>query len=194
MKKLTGLLLLVFFGLALSPLTTAAQEQSYSCTFQVVKSAGNPSSKLLSVEEWKKFLRQPGNVIMENLSEVSSADMQSYTMGGKKNPLGYNDAKSGGNQVQYVDLGAKIDAKIKPLGNGTLLVDARGERSGANPHPQAKERANSIIFESQTVMKRGQVAVFACARGSLIAKCLKDQLPAGSFKDSDWIIMAVTIE
>lgn len=194
MRKMRFYVWLLLVGLAFTSSLASAQEQTYTYTFQVVKAPQNPGKKLLSTSEWQSFLKRPGCMVLEDVGAVSSGDAQSLSMGGTKNPFGYTDTRAAGSQVQYVDLGAKIDATIKPRSDGTLFVDARGERSTLNPHPQAKERASCAIFESGTVMKRGQVAVFVCARGPLIAKLFKFDAQGMGLSSSDWLVLALSIE
>ena len=187
----TFLLLFALHFLLLSP---TAAEESYNYTFEIVKCPKAPAKRLLSKKDWKQFLNKSGAVVLENIQGVAQNDKYSLVFEGVKNPISYKDPRAGGYQVQYTDLGLKVDIKIKNQNDGSLFVESRGDRSIAAPIPEHPERSSVMIYESGVTMKRGQTVVAASAKGFLNTKYLKDHFPNISVTESDYLMMVITVE
>jgi hypothetical protein len=192
MKNLkTFLLLSVFCFVLLSP---SVAEESYNYTFEIVKCQKAPTKRLLSKKDWKQFLDKSRAVVLENIQGVARNDRYSLVFEGVKNPISYKDPRAGGYQVQYTDLGVKVDIKIKSQNDGTLFVESRGDRSVASPIPEHPERSSVMIYESGVTMKRGQTVVVASAKGIMNVRYLKEHFPDISVSESDYLMMVITVE
>lgn len=193
MRKFAKLVAL-FSLLSLLTLPSLADENNFAYTFQVLRASEAPQKKICSSEAWQKFLAKPGTSIVEELGGSVVFNRPFLLHPGIKVPLPYTDPRAGMSQVQYTDQGFKLDTRVNKRPDGLLEISARGERSISNPHPTSESRISSIIFESETLMRRGQVAIFGCAQGPMVERLIKDQFPAGTFRPGDWVILAVTIE
>ena len=192
MKYFTPLLLLsALYFLLLSP---TVAEESYNYTFEIVKCPKTPAKRLLSKKDWQQFLNKSGAVVLENIQGVARNDKYSLVFEGVKNPISYKDPRAGGYQVQYTDLGLKLDIKIKSQNDGTLFVESRGDRSVASPIPEHPERSSVMIYESGVTMKRGQTVVVASAKGIMNVRYLKEHFPDISVSESDYLMMVITVE
>ena len=161
---------------------------------EILKSQTNPPKRILSKKAWKDFGKASSRVLFSETSGIAKVGSAVLFSDGSKVPIIFRDPRADRTQVQYVDMGFNLDVKAKPLERGLYLVRARGENSKATPHLKVENRSSVTIFESHTVMRRGQVAVFANVSGRLAARLLKTQFPEVEFLDSDHIIMALTLE
>lgn len=192
MKFLKTLLLLSALPILL--LSPSVAEESYNYTFEIIKCPKAPTKRLLSKSDWKQFLNKSGAIVLENIQGVARNDKYSLVFEGVKNPISYKDPRAGGYQVQYTDLGLKLDIKIKSQTDGTLFVESRGDRSVASPIPEHPERSSVMIYESGVTMKKGQTVVAASAKGIMNVKYLKDHFPDIPVTESDYLMMVITVE
>ncbi len=185
-------LLLSLVGLLAHP--GLAQEQNLAYTLQILHAPTAPPKKIMERQNWQRFLEESGVNVIEESGGSGALGDDFMVFPGIKNPLAYRDPKPDSYQVQYADVGLKLETLVRAAENGFLRVDARCDRSVLNPHPKLKSRTNTLLFQSAILMKPGQVAVFGCARGPVVERLMKEQLPPGQFQPGDWIIMALTIE
>lgn len=192
MRRIRNLVVITVLLLASLAPTLAQEQLVYS--FQVLKVKELPSKKLIDVKDWRSFVKSGKVVVLEEVGGSTVTGKDTLVHAGAKYPLSYEDPKAGMYQVQYVDHGTKIDTIFKPLSEQRYLLEARGERAIPNPHPESKDRVLVTIFESTTVLKKGQVAIFGAARGPVIERLFKEQFPAGSLQSDDWIVMVLSLE
>lgn len=189
MKRL--LLFSLLLGLFL-PAQAQNEEIQYRC--QVVKASQAPKSRIMTSSDWTKFLASSQNMVLDEVGGIAQVKHPFLNAPVTKLPIPYKDPRPNMYQVQYVDIGLKLDTHVKPYPNGKLLVIARGERSLADPHPELEQRTQVFIFESETIMKRGQVAVFGGVNGPLARKHLKKQFPDLAFSETDTLLFVVSVK
>ena len=188
-KILFPLLALVLFFTA-APVVA----QSYNYTIDIVKAENAPDRRLLLKNDWKGFLKKSGAVVLDSMQGAAKVGQFSLVHEGYKMPIAFKDPRAGMYQVQYVDLGLKIDIKVKSQDDGTLFLEARGERSVASPIKEHPKRSSVIIFESGVALKRGQTVVVGAMRGVMNVKYLKPHFPDLAVDESDYLLMVVTLE
>lgn len=184
-----GLLALILLFTA-----TPVVAQSYNYTLDIVKSDKAPGKRLLAKSQWKDFLKGNGSVVLDSVQGSAELGKFSMIFEGYKNPIPYKDPRSGGYQVQYVDHGLKVDINTKSQDDGTLFLEARGERSVASPTKEHPKRSSAFIFESGVSLKRGQTVVIGAMRGLMNVKYLKPHFPDLAVDESDYLLMVVTVE
>ncbi len=174
--------------------SASAQDNSFIFRYELVKTSAPPQKRILDISSWTKFTDQDENQTLEDLGGNGLIGKQQLVHTGSKNPLPYSDPRAGMKQVQYVDLGFKLDIILKKEKNGNVMFGARGERAAPAPHPQLEDRTSTVLFESNVLLKRGQVAIIGTFQGPMALKHLKSQFPKANFTENDILVLAVTIK
>lgn len=190
MKKIA----IVFLLALVFSVAPATSEETYNYTVELVKCSKTPSKRVLSKSAWKSFLKQSGAIVLDSAQGVTQDSAPSLVHEGLKSPISYKDPRADMYQVQYVDLGFKIDITIKRQTDGTLYMLSRGERSVASPIPEQPKRASVVIYESGITMKRGEAAVMASTKGVMNVKYLKSHFPDIPVTESDYLMMVITVD
>ena len=112
---------------------------------------------------------------------------------GLKAPVGYQDPRTNSYQVQYIDVGWKIDAKLNEVKPGLWLVECRAEHGAMAPGAQPLPEQDVFCFHSVALLKPGQVAVMASARGRISPQYIKKVLPKEQFGDGDTVLFALSV-
>lgn len=147
------------------------------------------------VAEWNELLRSGRLAVMESGSLICSLNRDSLAMVGGKIPIGYRDPRVDGYQVQYIDTGWKIDAKLDETGQpGVLKVECRTQHSALSGDSAAGlPEQDTLLFQSTVQLKAGQVAVVAAGRGLISSQYVKKILPKETFLEGDTLMFAVKV-
>ncbi len=162
--------------------------------FQVVKAEKAPAQRILSSEHWQQALQQRGFQILEEGFVPTKLDRDILVFLGTKHPITYRDPRSSGHQVQYTDVGSKMDCLVKELSGGNLRVNTRIETSGLAPDEISADCRNVYLVETVVHMRRGQTAILASTQGVITSRFLSLFLGDGEFKDSDLVLFALTVK
>ena len=181
--------LAIFFLLGIN---SSAQE-SFGYSFQLLKSSKPLKQKIVDTRDWHRFTGLRDNIVLEEMSGVGSIGSPLLLFPGVKNPLIYRDPRPEMSQVQYVDIGTKLDLTVTRAANGFLKVLTRGETSSSAPLAQFQERTEVAVFESATLLKRGQVAIIGTFSGPIAIRHLISHFPEANFTENDTFQMVVSI-
>lgn len=193
MTTIKQILWLSFLAVALS-LGQVSADESYNYTIEIVKCSKAPAKRVMEKNQWKSFLKKSNALVLDSLQGVTKEGKFSLVHEGHKNPLSYKDPRAGMYQVQYVDLGFKLDIGINKQKDGSLAVNSRGERSVLSPIKEHPERASVFLYESTMTMKRGQSVVAGATKGVMNVKYLKPHFPDVPVSETDYLMMVITVE
>lgn len=186
--------LLWLFTLTFLLAGSLSAKESFNYTIDIVKCSKAPEKRLLDKNQWQNFLKNSNAIVLDSMQGVAEEGDFSMVHAGQKNPIAYKDPRAGMYQVQYVDLGLKIDIMIVTQKNGTIYIESRGERSVASPIQEHPEPSSVMLYETGVTMKKGQAVAVASIRGVMTARYLKNQFPDVAITESDYLMMVITVE
>ena len=190
-------MLCLLLGLALPGL---AQTPNWQVDVQVIRvqpgHKGLDGVQIYDADDWQQLLRSSNADVLESGSLVSTLNHDGLVHAGRKVPIPYSDPRTGGYQVQYVDSGLTLDAKVndRRAPPGHWMVDCRVSRfnlvtENSNPLVPGQD---GFSFQSRILLKPGQVAVVATSRGRFGPQYLK-RAYANSFGENDTLLIAIGV-
>lgn len=172
--------------------SASAQEKTVGYRLQLLTASEAPDKHIADSKYWKTFLRQA--TVLEHIEGLTEVGKPTLVFPAYKKPLAYFDPRPGRTQVQYVDVGLKLDLTLIESSNGYFQLESRTQYSKHYPHPQLEARSKLCVYESLSFCKRGQTAVFLAIRGPLAAKHLKELFPSANITQESYFIMALTLQ
>jgi hypothetical protein len=146
--------------------------------------------------EWKHHLQAGEAQILESGTTIGNLGHESLTHMGEKFPISYYEPRAQSYQVQYIDVGFKIDAKIRELGQPSDLfeVDVRPERSAMVDQARtALPETDVITQQTMVLLKQGQVAVMGSTSGRLTSQYLRRAYPHVTFSEHDSVALTASL-
>lgn len=188
---------LLWMLLALS-VAAGAQSPLYKLEVQVVRVPAEHTRlarcQTWEAGEWAELLRSGKVQVMESGSVLGSLNQDSLSFTGGKVPIGFRDPRVDGYQVQYIDTGWKIDAKLTEFKPGVLRAECRTEHSALTGDTAAGlPEQDVLLFNAEALLKPGQVAVVAAGRGRISSQYIKKILPQEQFAEGDTLMFALTV-
>jgi hypothetical protein len=197
MKLLSKLSILALLLAAPAARAQETPKDTYLVTAQLYRVAAvNKQLARAGVVEpgtWEKRVHAGQAQLLESGSVQSALDKESLTHVGSKVPIAYFDPRVSGYQVQYVDIGFKIDSKAHQLYDGRLTLDCRVERSFMVDNNSTVPASEVITEQSELVMKADQEVAITASRGPLLATYLKHPYPNVTFGPDDSLVLVVTL-
>ena len=194
MKKL-----LILFTLLLLTLECAwaapESDTTYRIHVQVLRSSGSDSAARIRDEgSWKEALRSGQLQLLGGSSVLVRNNVGAYAMTGKKVPIGYPDPRTGSYQVQYVDAGFKLDARVSEGEQGTLLLDCLVEHRALSDSGALHRDMEGVRAQTVVQLKPGQFGVISSTRGRLTSRYIKRVYPSANFSENDALMIAISVE
>ncbi len=144
--------------------------------------------------EWADLLGSGKVQVMESGSVLGGLNRDSLSFTGGKIPIGFRDPRVDGYQVQYIDTGWKIDAKLTEFKPGLLRVECRTVHAALTGDTAAGLPEQDVLLcNSEALLKPGQVAVVAAGRGRISSQYIKKILPQEQFAEGDTLMFALTV-
>ena len=140
--------------------------------------------------------QQAGLELLDSGTVTGVLNEDGMMMAGRKVPIPYQDPRVGGYQVQYVDSGLTVDAKVmdKRTTDGRWVIECRTKRF--NP---VLENATSNLpgqdgftCQSTTLLRPGQWAIVAVSKGVFGPQYLK-RAYANAFGENDTLLIAIGV-
>jgi len=184
--------------LALAAIAWAQPAKMWRLEVQLVRvpasHSGLATCQILDDGEWTSHLRAGHAQILESGSLLGAQNRDGLSMVGGKVPIGYHDPRTGSYQVQYIDSGWKVDAKINEHKPGVLEVECVTSHALlAGDSPAGMPEQDVLRFNSFVLLKPGQTALVGAARGRLSSQYVKKVLPSQPISESDTILFALTV-
>ena len=168
-----------------------ALAQPLAVRFTLLQTSKPPARKLMDNASWRKELQSPTYQVLDS-GTCSAEGKEAYAFMGRKLPISYYDPRAEAAQVQYTDVGFKIDCKPRNLGNGLVEVEVRIEKTQL---VETDGNATSgFIADTRVVMKRGQTAVVATTRGVTTKTYLGAAYPNLPFGEETTVLFALTLD
>jgi hypothetical protein len=164
-----------------------AQESAPSIEYTLVLSSRPPKSRLMDNATWAREAGQAK--VLDRASCATNWGRESYTFMGRKLPITFFDPRAEASQVQYTDVGFKMECKPRQRKDGRIDLELRMERSQLL---EANAR-NAFVAESSLVVGRGQTAVLATTHGLATSTYLGTVYPGQTMSEDSTIMMVVTV-
>lgn len=183
--------------LILVALTATAMAQSSEETlhykFQIVKCSKAAAKRYFSTADWEKAVSTGRFEVLEEITMSGRVGKDHLVHVGRKVPIGYQDPRAAGTQVQYTDSGIKLDQTTLALGGGEYQIKIRPERGTMVTSDASWGTKNVMVTETQVNMKRQQVAILASWRGVWVPQYVKSTYPKANITEGDTVFMALTL-
>ena len=171
--------------------TTLAQDETFKLTLKILKNDTVPKKRILSSADGQSF--QSKSTIVQTIEGTTRAQKPALVFLGLKNPLGYYNNEAGAKQVQYVDVGLKVDYTVAKRKN-LYSIEIRPEYSNLDPTTGVPDRANVFITETTVPIARGQTAIISRVSGKFCQPAFKALFPETDFGPKDGLFFTVTLE
>lgn len=181
----------VLIALILVTQAAMAEETGFQYHVEVVKASASPGKRIMDSSTWRRFAKK--TTIIESADGIGEFGKPELLFAGLKYPIHYNSPRAGAPQVQYIDIGLKLDITVVKDGDG-VKVEVRPERSAKDPHPKQKSRTGIFVTETRIPMKLGQTAVTSIVSGKFAQEMYKAQFPGMSFGPNDKLMFAITLK
>lgn len=166
--------------------------QPLSVRYSLVQTTRPPVKKLMDNASWRQELESPACKVLDSGSCSATWKEEAYAFMGRKLPIPYYDPRAEASQVQYTDVGFKIDCKPRPLANGLIELEVRIEKTQL---VEADGNATSgFITDTRVVMKRGQTAVLSTTRGLATKTYLGAAYPNLPFDEATTVMIVLTLD
>jgi hypothetical protein len=133
--------------------------------------------------------------VLDRMRLTGCTGMDLSSLAGDKYPMFYNDPRTGGAQVQYVDFGFRCVARATPLGTDRAKVDLSiGRWAPVAPQvPEGKPVQYGMIVRTIALVRYGQTAIVCGTRGRLTGEVLAPDYPGVKLDGNDRIFVAVSL-
>lgn len=184
-------LAILFTILLLSVQVTLAQDETFKLTLKILKTDTAPQKRLMNSAEWKSF--QGRSTTLQATEGIARAQKPGLIFLGLKDPLGYYSNEAGSKQVQYIDVGLKIDYTVGKH-KGLYTIEIRPEYSELDPTAGVPDRKTAFITETSFPIARGQTAIISRVSGKFCIPTCKTLFPDTNFGPKDGLVYAITLE
>lgn len=144
--------------------------------FQLVQIDDGQAQKLRGLRTTNSNIR---GTVLNEMEMLTSTDLESLVMIGDKWPIIYFDPRAQQFQVQYVDVGAKLDVKVKLAAQGNFDLEIRPETSNVLEVKNEGElrtypQTNVLICETRyQSLKPGETLLFGHFRSGTATRFLQ---------------------
>lgn len=184
----------LFSVLLLSFLSSAVVAQEVlRAEYSLVHSTTAPQKRVYETSAWAQQQAKGRHTTLSSGSALLTMGEDSLTHLGKKLPFPYYDPRTESSQVQYLDVGFKIDCQANPTSDGRVLLRVRLVQSALSSDPQTPNSSNTFHSESTLLLQRGQTAIVALAQGPLTQRFLEPIYPNSSWSEGDAAMLIVTL-
>ena len=181
----------LFTLMLLTAHATLAQDETFKLTLKILKTDTVPQKRLMSPNEWKSF--QGKTTTLQTLEGVGRTKKPALVFLGLKDPLGYYSNEAGSKQVQYIDVGLKLDYTVGKH-KGLYTIEIRPEYSELDPTAGVPDRSSVFIAETSFPISRGQTAIIGRVSGKFCTPTCKKLFPEANFGPKDGLVYTVTLE
>ncbi|HIB65823.1 MAG TPA: hypothetical protein EYO33_12120 [Phycisphaerales bacterium] len=177
--------------LLLTMQTTLAQDETFKLTLKILKTDTVPQKRLMSSGEWQSF--QSKSTTLQTLEGIARIQKPALVFLGLKDPLAYFSNEAGSKQVQYIDVGLKLDYTVGKH-KGLYAIEIRPEYSVLDPTTGVPDRSSCFITETSFPIARGQTAIISRVSGKFCQPAFKALFPETDFGPKDGLFFTVTLE
>ena len=188
-----------FLGLIAIALTCAASSPVWAQDYvvQVVRVPSShrdqAGSHIYSNQEWARHVQAGDFQVLERAAMPATQSRTGLLLSGTKLPIVYLDPRVGGYQVQYIDIGFKMDISGTLGADGKTRLDCNVTRTSmteATPNPFS----DGIRTQTRLLLEPGQTASVCTTCGIMTARHMQQSYPNVKFEEGDTVLVTVGIQ
>lgn len=144
--------------------------------------------------QWDALCRADHAELLEDLVVNSLTGIESQVHLGNKRPFTYVDPRAQRAQVNYVDVGCKVDVRADPSGDGGYDIKVLPELSSYASNDPGNLEPTDVLKASTAVMLRpGEVAVVGATRGAWTSRVLGANYPQEHLGSNDTVLIVIRL-